>query len=187
MGTRLSLGQGETPASLAVAACMSWTPECPGGSERKGHPPATRKCITPLEQIWRSLSRLAALRKGKFQEPWWGPLFMLPWSDACRFRNLLKATCKIKALLCSLFGLKMVSFSKMLPIPAAFAKGGNYSSLLKHSCENFVGSDLVFTFVPRLDFLSLCITTNVFIKSISHGAKQLKIDTRTEGQSNHCA
>lgn len=66
----------------------------------------------------------------------------------------------------------MVYFSKMLHIPAAFAKGGNYASLLKHSCENFVGSDLVFTFVLRLDFLSVCIITSVFIKSIAHGVKQ---------------
>lgn len=99
----------------------------------KGHPPGTRKSMTALEHMWRFPSRFAALRKGKFwgTEPWLGTLFMLPWSDAHWFRNLLKATCKIKAFLCSLFGPKTVSFSKMLHIPAAFANGRNDASLLK--------------------------------------------------------
>lgn len=179
---RGSWGQGEPHLSLAVATSISWnlmskvwTSGCPEGSEGKGHPPGTRKGMTPQEHMWRFTSRFAALRKGKFwgMEPWLGPLFMLPWSDAQWLRNLLKATCNIKDFLCSLFGPKMVSFFKMLHIPAAFANGGNYASLLKHSCENFVGSDLVFTFVLRLDFLSVCIIINVFIKSISHGVKKL--------------
>lgn len=67
----------------------------------------------------------------------------------------------------------MVSFHKMLHIPVAVASRGNDSSPLKCSCENSVGFVLVFTFVLMLDFLSACIIINVFIKSISHGVKQL--------------
>lgn len=138
---RGSQGQGEPPSSLTVAASISstamsnvWTSGCPEGSEGEGHPPGTRKSMTALEHMWRFPSRFAALRKGKFwgTEPWLGTLFMLPWSDAHWFRNLLKATCKIKAFLCSLFGPKTVSFSKMLHISAAFANGRNDASLLKH-------------------------------------------------------
>lgn len=100
---------------------------------------------------------------------------MLPRPAARWFRNLLKAASKIKAFLCSLFGPKIVSFYKILHIPVAVAVADrqNYSSPLKHSCENFGGSVLVFTFVLRLDFLSACIIINVFIKSISHSVKQL--------------
>lgn len=67
----------------------------------------------------------------------------------------------------------MVSFYKKLHIPLAVAKRDNYSSPLKHSCKNFVGSVLVFILVLRLDFLSVCIIINVFINSMSHGVKQL--------------
>lgn len=46
----------------------------------------------------------------------------------------------------------MVSFYRALHSPAAIATRENYSSALKLSCENFVGSVLVFAFVLRLDF-----------------------------------